>query len=118
MCTEFDLQTFPKNGITHGHLSDGVLGYVLVRRKDLQDVCITCAMRGADSSTDHQMIRSKLAIQLHVSRHQTARKPNRRLNVSGLSTHTGKEQLQTAIDNALCLISEEWPKHTANSDRI
>lgn len=37
-----------------------LLDYVIMRPKDIKDVHITCAMRGADCWTDHSMIISKL----------------------------------------------------------
>ena len=42
----------------HWHLID----YVIVRRKDLKDVLITRAMRGADGWSDHRLVRSKLRL--------------------------------------------------------
>ncbi|CAH2215770.1 jg5032, partial [Pararge aegeria aegeria] len=40
----------------HWHLLD----YIIVRRKDVKDVLITRAMRGAEGWTDHRLIRSKM----------------------------------------------------------
>nr|XP_027227478.1 uncharacterized protein LOC113819443 [Penaeus vannamei] len=43
-----------------------ILDYAIVRRKDLRDVVITRAMRGADGWTDHRLVRTtmKLCIQI------------------------------------------------------
>lgn len=46
----------PRSG--HWHLID----YVIVRNRDVKEVCITRAMRGAECWTDHRMIRSKLKL--------------------------------------------------------
>lgn len=56
----------------HWHLLD----YVIVRKKDVKDVLITRAMRGAQGWTDHRLIRSKLRITLKASR-RTMRTPIR-----------------------------------------
>ena len=44
----------------HWHLLD----YVITKRKDLNDVLNTRVMRGADCSTDHQMLRSTIAFSI------------------------------------------------------
>lgn len=46
----------PRSG--HWHLID----YIIVRQRDLKDVLITRAMRGAECWTDHRLIRSKMRI--------------------------------------------------------
>ncbi|PZC80141.1 hypothetical protein B5X24_HaOG215363 [Helicoverpa armigera] len=53
----------------HWHLLD----YIIVRQKDLRDVLVTRAMRGAVGWTDHRLIRSKMYLQLKAPR----RAPNK-----------------------------------------
>ena len=48
----------------HWHLID----YVLVRKKDRQDVCVTKSMCGADCWTDHRLIISKMKIRIFPKR--------------------------------------------------
>ncbi|XP_026746155.1 craniofacial development protein 2-like [Trichoplusia ni] len=48
----------------HWHLLD----YIIVRQKDLRDVLVTRAMRGAVGWTDHRLIRSKMRLQLKAPR--------------------------------------------------
>ena len=48
----------------HWHLID----YVIVRRKDRQDVRVTKTMCGADSWTDHRLVVSKLNLRIQPAR--------------------------------------------------
>ena len=48
----------------HWHLTD----YVIVRRKDRQDVRVTKAMCGADCWTDHRLVNSKLNLRIQPVR--------------------------------------------------
>lgn len=59
----------------HWHLID----YVIVRRKDLKDVLITRAMRGANGWTDHRLVRAKLRIVIQRPRRAPHKKPIRAL---------------------------------------
>ena len=83
----------------HWHLID----YVIVRRRDLIEVQITRAMRGAECSTDHRLIRSSLRL--------TVRPPARRLksrhklNVHAAHNPNIREELRNAIDKSLSHIS-------------
>ena len=42
-----------------------LIDYIIVRQRDLRDVCITRAMRGAECWTDHRLIRAVL--KLHIA---------------------------------------------------
>ena len=48
-----------------------LIDYIIVRQRDLQDVCITRAMRGAECWTDHRLIRAVL--KLHIAPAQRKR---------------------------------------------
>ena len=80
---------------THCHLID----YVIVRRRDLNEVQITRAMRGAECSTDHRLIRSTLRL--------TVRPPARRqklrhkLNVHAANYQNVREELRNVITQSL-----------------
>ena len=50
---------------------DALIDYIIVRQIDLQDVCITHAMRGAECWTDHRLIRAVL--KLHIAPAQRKR---------------------------------------------
>ena len=48
-----------------------LIDYIIVRQRDLRDVCITRAMRGAECWTDHRLIRAVL--KLHIASAQRKR---------------------------------------------
>ena len=64
----------------HWHLID----YVIVRRKDRQDVRVTKTMCGADCWTDHRLVVSKLNLHIQPSRRPQGKKVPVRLDVSKL----------------------------------
>lgn len=85
----------------HWHLID----YVITRRRDIQDVRITRAMRGADCWTDHLLLRCKLSFSI-ASRHRH-QKPaiKKKLDVQRLNNPATKETLTTNLTKQL----EELP---------
>ena len=83
----------------HWHLID----YVIVRRRDLNEVQITRAMRGAECSTDHRLIRSIL--RLTVRPPARRQKPRHELNVHAAHNQNIREELRNAIDQSLSHIS-------------
>ena len=76
----------------HWHLID----YVNVRRRHLNEVQITRAMRGAECSTDHRLIRSPL--RLTVRPPARRQKPRHRLNVLATHNQNIREDLRNVID--------------------
>ena len=64
----------------HWHLID----YVIVRRKDRQDVRVTKTMCGADCWTDHRLIVSKLNLRIQPVRRLQGKKVPKKLGVSKL----------------------------------
>ena len=83
----------------HWHLID----YVIVRRRDLNEVQITRAMRGAECSTDHRLICSTLW--LTVRPPVRRQKPRHKLNVHAAHNQNIREELCNAIDQSLSHIS-------------
>ena len=83
----------------HWHLID----YVIVRRRDLNKVQITRAMRGAECSNDHRLIRSIL--RLTVRPPARRQKPRHKLNVHAAHNQNIREELRNAIDPSLSHIS-------------
>ena len=69
-----------------------LLDYVITRQADQEDILITRALRGAECSTDHQLIRSKVRLNLRPPVRRT--KPARTLNCQALSDQTTKNQLR------------------------
>ena len=64
----------------HWHLID----YVIVRRKDRQDVRVTKTMCGADCWTDHRLVVSKLNLRIQPVRRPQGKKVPKKLDVSKL----------------------------------
>ena len=58
------------------------LDYVLTRKRDIKDVCITCSMPGADDCwTDHCLLLSRLRMNIRVPpRHPASSRPQRRFD--------------------------------------
>ena len=83
----------------HWHLID----YVIVRRRYLNEVQITRAMRGSECSTDYRLIRSTLrpTVRPPVRRQKPRHKPN----VHAAHNHNIREELHNAIDQSLSHIS-------------
>ena len=79
----------------HWHLID----YVIVRRRDLNEVQITRAMRGSECSTDHRLIRSLL--RLTVIPPARRQKPRHILNVHAAHNQNTREELRNAIAQSL-----------------
>ena len=61
-----------------------MLDYIIIHQKDRLDVQITHCMREADCSSDHQLICSKIHIQLARKSKTARQKPHRGLNLSRL----------------------------------
>ena len=84
-CAEFDLlvtntlfqqrsqlkTTWMRPRSKHWHM----LGYILIRPRDRQDVLLTRAMRGAECWTDHRMVRISVRLQIRPPVHK--RKPKK-----------------------------------------
>lgn len=76
---------------SHWHLLD----YVITRQADQEDILITRALRGAECSTDHQLIRSKVRLNIRPPIRRT--RPAPKLNCDTLSDLTTKTQLRQNI---------------------
>ena len=83
----------------HWHLID----YVIVRRRDLNEVLISRAMRGAECSTGHRLIRT--TFRLTVRPPARRQKPRYKLNVHAAHNQNIREELRNAIDQSLSHIS-------------
>ena len=78
----------------HWHLID----YVIVRRKDRQDVRVTKTMCGADCWTDHRLVVSKLNLHIQPVRRPQGKKVPKKLDVSKLKQDSKRQ----AFINDLC----------------
>uniref|UniRef100_A0A8C5PLD5 Reverse transcriptase n=1 Tax=Leptobrachium leishanense TaxID=445787 RepID=A0A8C5PLD5_9ANUR len=82
----------------HWHLID----YVIVRRKDRQDVRVTKAMPSADCWTDHRLIISKLNFYIKPKRRPPGNKAvMKRINISKLRNPNTATSLAEDLDNQL-----------------
>ena len=90
----------------HWHLID----YAIVRRTDRQDVRVTKTMCGADCSTDHRLVVSKLNLRIHPARRPQCKKAPKRIDVSKLNHDSMRQAFINDISNqlgAMNLSSEE-----------
>ena len=78
----------------HWHLID----YVIVRRKDRQDVRVTKTMCGADCWTDHRIVVSKLNLRIQPVRRPQGKKVPKKLDVSKLKEDSKRQ----AFINNIC----------------
>ena len=78
--TVFRLPTRNKTSWMHPcwHLID----YIIVRRKDRQDVRLTKTMCGADCRADHRLVVSKLNLRIQLVRRPEGKKVPKRLDIS------------------------------------
>ena len=92
-----------------------LLVYVLTRRSNLPDVCITRAMKGADCSTDHDLIQCILKMDVQVTRRRQAANQKQRLNVARLHTTTGRTDLRNSMLRAFAS-SSTTAENSINDD--
>ena len=102
--TVFRLRSMQKTSLIHPrskhwHLID----YVIVWRRDLNEEQITRAMRGAESSTDHPLIRSTLRIT--VRSHARRKNPMHKLIAHAAHSQNIREELRNVIAKYLSHIS-------------
>ena len=81
-----------------------LLDYIIVRRSSISEVKITRAMRGADFSTDHRMILTKIS--LAVRPKSRIRGSTRKLNYGLLSSTQHREEYMEAVSTKLRNLSE------------
>ena len=75
-----------------------LIDYVIVRKRDMKDVCNVKSFHGAECWTDHALVRAK--VKLHIkpkARSNNIRLP-KRLNISKLNDPTVKQELVAKFD--------------------
>ena len=77
----------------HWHLID----YVIVRRKDRQDVRVTTFMCGADCWTDHRLVVSKLNLRIQSVGRPQGQKVLKKLDVCRNKTARGKNSSTISV---------------------
>ena len=81
----------------HWHQID----HIICRQSDAQDFRITKAMRGAECSTDHALLRSKVNILVKKKRRPQGKKPPKKLNVKKTESPEIVAQLQEKLATGL-----------------
>ena len=76
-----------------------LIDYVIVRQRDTEDVRITRVMRGADATTDHMLLRTKLKLIIRQAKRREAAKA--RVNVGRLADTGKQEELQAVLRDRL-----------------
>ena len=81
----------------HWHQID----HIICRKNDLKDFRITRAMRGAECSTDHVLLRSKLNIKMQRKRRPQCKKPTKKLNVGKINMPEIQDALQKELSERM-----------------
>ena len=79
-----------------------LIDFLLVRRRDIADVQIVRAMRGAECWTDHRLVRDKLNFVVKHRNCSCGTELPKRLNVAGLKNAAVKEKLVREMVNIFC----------------
>ena len=90
----------PHSKYSHWHLID----YVIVRRKDRQDVRVTKTMCETDCWTDHRLVVSKLNLRIQPAGRPQGKEAPKRLDVSKLNQDSKRQAFSTDICNHLCVV--------------
>ena len=81
----------------HWHQID----HIICRQADAQDFRITIVMRGAECSTDHALLRSKVNILMKKKKRPQGKKPPKKLNVEKTKSPDVGAQLQEKLATGL-----------------
>ena len=81
----------------HWHL----IGYIIVRAKDRQDVRVTKATCGAGCWTDHRLIISTTKLHIQPMRRPQGQKVAKRLNTNKLKLPSVQQELATTLERQL-----------------
>ena len=88
----------------HWHLTD----YVIVGRKDRQDVRVTKTMCGADCWTDHRLVVSKLNLRIQPVRRPQGKKVPKKLDVSKLKQDSKRQAVVDTLEHSSEDVDESW----------
>ena len=81
----------------HWHLID----FVITRRRDISDILITRAMRGADCWTDHIMLRCKASFRIAGKHRKQPSSVKKKLDVNKLNSPQIQQELRNALSERL-----------------
>ncbi|CAH2096606.1 unnamed protein product [Euphydryas editha] len=86
----------------HWHLID----YAIVRQRDVSQVLVTRAMRGAHCWTDHRLVVTKLRLRLQLPRRSGKPKPYASLNVDGLKDSVKRGKYARTLTTGLLSVNK------------
>ena len=78
-----------------------MIDFIITRCRDKMDIHSTRAMRGANCWTDHQMLRSKVALRIRQRHNRQGTNKPTKLNTATLSTISHRESFEQEMDSAL-----------------
>ena len=78
-----------------------MLDYVVVRQRDIGDVCITRAMRGAECWTDHRLVRAVVNLRIAVTHRKRPKVVRAAFNTARLRHPFIHNKFQEALDENL-----------------
>ena len=81
----------------HWHLID----YIITRRRDIKNIKVTRAMRGADCWTDHVLLRCKASFQIAGRHRKQPSNVMKKLDVKKLNSPEMQQELSDALSNNL-----------------
>ena len=84
-----------------------LLDYILVRRRDIREVCKVRVLRGAECWTDHRLVRAKLRLAVRGKVRSAGVTVPKKLNVSRLKDENTKREFQNAMDGIE--LGVDWP---------
>ena len=75
-----------------------LIDYIIVRQRDLQDVCITRAMRGAECWTDHRLIRAVLKLHIAPAQRKRPKTVRAAIDIAKLNKDVLCKRFQDTLD--------------------
>ena len=78
-----------------------LIDYIIVRQRDIQDVLITRAMRGAECWTDHRLVRATLQMRIAPNNQKRPRTVRTAFNTSRLLQQSYLQSFQSRLDDKL-----------------
>ena len=81
----------------HWHMID----FIITMCRDKMDIHSTRVMRGANCCTDHQMLRSNVALRIQQKHNRQGKSKPTKLNIAKLSTTSHRESFEQEMDSAL-----------------
>ena len=87
----------------HWHLID----FIITRRRDISDILITRAMRGADCWTDHVMLRCKASFRIAGKQRKQPSSVKKKLDVNKLNSPQVQQDLSDTLTKNLQQISQD-----------